>query len=95
MRTRVEVRLPDDVKLKQRSELEAFVDYCVLRVERELGERERWLAKLLRAPGEGYTCRVSSEHRGRRVDAMGTGSDGALAIWDAICQLEQLLRDRR
>jgi hypothetical protein len=93
-RERIDVRLPEYTSDKHHRELGAFARYCILRVERELGEREAWrvdIALSLR----GYSSRVSVDDRGIVLEERGNGSDGTLATWDAMCRIEQRLRERR
>jgi hypothetical protein len=87
--------MPQTGSLRQERELGAFVRYCVNRVEQAMGEREGWVVKILHILGAGYTTTVEVDDFGSRVEATGTGPDGALSTWDAICRLEQMLRERR
>lgn len=93
-RERIEVRLPAHASSRQHRELGAFARYCVLRIERELGERECWIVDIAPALG-GYTSHVAVSDRGAMIEEQGKGHDGALAIWEAICRLEQRLREQR
>ena len=82
------------MSIKHERELGAFARYCVLRIEKDLGERQRWSVEIdLRAPG--YAARVEVQHLGLVLETRGHGHDGPLAIWDAMCRIEQELRDRR
>jgi hypothetical protein len=92
-RERIDVRVPEHASNRQQREFGAFARYCILRVERELGQRQAWIVELglsLR----GYSSRISVDHDGVVVEEIGTGSDGALATWDAMCRIEQRLRER-
>lgn len=93
-RARIGVRVPPGVSLRQERELGAFARYCVLRIEKDLGERELWNVEVdIRSPG--YAARVEVQHLGLELVTNGQGHDGPLAIWDAMCRIEQELRDRR
>jgi hypothetical protein len=93
--THVHLELLPGTSRKQERELGAFARYCVTRIERELGKRERWVVTIGLASGLGYTSRIAVHHFGIELVATGRGPDGALAIWDGMCQLEQSLRERR
>jgi hypothetical protein len=75
-------------------ELGAFARYCVARIERELGAAEGWTITVDIA-SRGFTSKVIVHHRGHDLDAVAHGFDGPLAIWDAMCQIEQRLRENR
>ena len=93
-RNRIGVRVPPGVSSRHERELGAFARYCVLRIEKDLGEREQWNIELdIRSPG--YSARVEVQHLGLELVTKGQGHDGPLAIWDAMCLIEQELRDRR
>ena len=89
---RVDVRMPANTSAKQERELGAFVRYCVQRIEKELGERQ-WLVEI-DLGGRGYSAFVEVQHHGVAIETRGLGQDGPLAIWDAMCRIEQELRDR-
>ena len=91
---RIAILLPPFASAKQHRELGAFARYCILRVERELGQREAWTVNI--APERGsYTSRIAVRDRGAVLEEQGTGYDGALATWEAICKLEQRMREQR
>jgi hypothetical protein len=94
LRERIDVRLPEYVSAKQHRELGAFARYCILRVERELGERESWTVDIALSLS-GYSSRIAVDDGGLLLEENGTGRDGALATWDAMCRIEQRLRERR
>jgi hypothetical protein len=71
----------------------AFARYCVARIERDLGEVEHWSVALAPTTG-GFQARVEVHDRRGYTEASATGHDGALAIWDAMCRMEQRLRER-
>ena len=79
---------------KHERELGAFVRYCVLRIEKDLGERQHWTIEI-ELGGRGYSAHVEVSHLNSILETRGYGNDGPLAIWDAMCRIEQELRDRR
>jgi hypothetical protein len=91
---RVVVRVSPSASAKQERELGAFARYCVQRIEKDLGERQHWLVEIT-VGARGYSALVEVQHHGLAIETRGTGNDGALAIWDAMCRVEQELRDRR
>jgi len=94
-KARIMVRMPHTGSLRQERELGAFVRYCVHRIERDFGELEGWSVRILFTLGLGYSSMVSVDEGTLRIDANGSGQDGALAVWDAMCRIEQKLRERR
>ena len=92
-RSRITVVLHAAATAKQHRELGAFARYCILRVERELGERSEWIVDIKPALG-AFTSHIAVRDRGELVEEQGSGPDGTLATWDAICRLEQKLRER-
>lgn len=75
-------------------ELGAFVTYCVQRIERELGSFERWTVRI--APSAGELVAHVRVHDGQDDrEATSRGRDGAIAVWDAMCTVEQALREAR
>lgn len=91
---RLDVRLPRSTSLKQERELGAFVRYCVQRIEKDFGERQQWLVEI-DIGARGYAALVEVQHHGLVLEARGNGHDGPLAIWDAMCRIEQEIRERR
>ena len=91
---RVEVRMPTNTSARQERELGAFARYCVQRIEKDLGERQEWTVEI-DLGGRGYSALVEVHHLGLVLQTRGHGQDGPLAIWDAMCRIEQELRDRR
>jgi hypothetical protein len=93
-RERIQLQLDEYASARQHRELGAFVRYCVIRIERELGEPERWMVRI--APsGSGFASTVAVQDSGLALESTGSGLDGALAVWDALCSLEQALREAR
>lgn len=68
--------------------------YCVARIERELGEIEHWSVTIAPAGGE-FTSVVAVHDGGDAIESTGTGMDGPLAAWEALCRIEQRLREAR
>lgn len=93
-RDRIELQLDDHASARQHRELGAFVRYCVIRIERELGEPERWVVRIVPAD-TGFQSTVSVQDGEVALRSTGSGLDGALAVWDALCSLEQALREAR
>jgi hypothetical protein len=91
---RIEVRVPPTASAKHERELAAFARYCAQRIEKDMGEREHWIIEIALAKSS-YTTLLQVEHFGTLIEVRGEGSDGPLAIWDAMCRLEQELRERR
>jgi len=91
---RIDVRLPTNASPKQIRELGAFARYCVQRIEKDLGERQHWLVEI-NLGSRGYSAVVEVQHLGLVIETRGQGQDGPLAIWDAMCRIEQELLDRR
>ena len=91
---RVELQLHHGAGVRQYREVGAFVRYCVSRIERELGESEHWSVTIAPAGG-AFTSVVSARDAWDTIEARGLGMDGPLAAWDALCKLEQRLREAR
>ena len=92
-RERVELELIGDRDGSRRHrELSAFARYCIARIERELGDVGHWFVRV--APGiGGFTSTIAVERGSCRTEVVATGFDGPLAIWDAMCRIEQGLRE--
>jgi hypothetical protein len=93
-RARVELRLHSGAGARQYRELGAFVRYCVSRIEREFGEIEHWAVSIVPAGGE-FISTVEIKDAGEPIATRGRGMDGPLAAWEALCVLEQRLRELR
>jgi hypothetical protein len=90
---RILVELHQVTSQRQRRELEAFVRFCVFRLEREFGPL-RWLVRI--TPNrDGFTCFVAVTIANMIVESRGRGFDGVCAAWDALTNAEQGLRDAR
>jgi hypothetical protein len=99
MQVRVELSVAPPVSGgHNREELVAFALYCAARITRDLPGPElcrinRW--DLFVASGlDGQADAVVRAHVGRDyIEARGSGCDPAQAIWAAMCQVEQPLRE--
>jgi hypothetical protein len=91
---RIAVVLPESTSAKHQRELGAFARYCVLRVERELGEHDSWIVNIAPSMG-GYASHIAVQCHDETLEGLGKGQDGVLATWDAMCRVEQRLRERR
>lgn len=89
----MELVLPRRVSERQRRELGAFARYCAKRIERDLGTTERWTVTLSAGPGMQYGSSVSVHDAEGPIVGRGTSADAVLAIWEAMCLLEQRLRE--
>jgi hypothetical protein len=92
-RARVELQLHRGAGVRQTREIGAFVRYCVSRIERELGEIPHWSVTIEPSRGE-FASRVAVV-ADEALESRGRGMDGPLAVWDALCKLEQRLRESR
>lgn len=90
----VEVNAAAGMSDRQRKELEAFARYCATRLERELGVIEGWSVRIERY-GRRANALVCARDGEICIEARGSSADNALAIWEAMCQLEQPLRELR
>lgn len=93
-RARVELQLHRGAGARQARELGAFVRYCVSRIERELGQIEHWSVAIEPSRGE-FASRVAVRQASEDLECRGRGMDGPLAVWDALCRVEQQLRESR
>ncbi len=92
-RARVVVELHAQASQRQHRELGAFVRYCVFRLEREFGELQ-WLVRILPV-ANGFASSVAVNDQASIVESSGRGFDGALAVWDALYNIEEALRESR
>lgn len=75
-------------------ELQALAVYCVNRVEENLGPPDRWFVRV-GAVEDGVACTVVIHDRGCAIETTAVEPDGSLAIWDAMREVEEVLRDVR
>lgn len=91
---RIAVRSPEYTRTRQHRERGALTRYCILRIERKFGEHEAWIVNI--APtASGYSSHITVHDHDVTFEDQGTGHDGALAVWDAMCSIEQRLREYR
>lgn len=91
---RIAVQLPPIVESRSRHELAGFARYCINRIEGELGEHPRWDVTI-GISQSGFRTQIVLEQVGLTLETRSVGHDAALAVWDAMCRLEQMLRERR
>ena len=94
VRVRAELRLAPPVSGGQnRDDLVAFAGFCAARIARDLSGIGTW--DLFVVSGiDGHADAVVRVEVGREcVEARATACDPAHAIWNAMCQVEQPLRD--
>jgi hypothetical protein len=90
----LELAMPEGSTLLQRRELGAIARYCVNRVDTTLGPPDSWFLRV--GPVEGqFACTVVVRDRGCAIETTSVEPDGALAIWDAVREVEEVLRDVR
>lgn len=94
MHVRAELRLPPPVSGGQKQDdLVAFAGYCAARIARDLSGIEGWDLYLVGGI-DGHADAVVRVHvRGTIVEARASECDPAHAIWNAMCRVEQPLRD--
>ncbi len=88
----MELELHEDASVRQYREVGAFVRYCVARIERDSELADWWSVKIVPARS-GFACEVVVQRRQLVVQSRGAGLDGPLAAWDALCKVEQVLRE--
>ena len=91
---RITIRVDTRDSSRQQRELRAFVHYCVERLEKQLGVQDAWIVHITPSL-RGVASHVAVRRRGGVVEASGTGGDGTLATWHAMCGVEQKLRESR
>jgi hypothetical protein len=77
---------------QRRRELIAFARYCTARVMRGLGAPAAWDIAIEPA-SVGFTALVRAHIQAADLQATGSAADPMVAIWHAICDIEQPLRD--
>jgi len=91
---RIHVEVPPGGTERRKHELGGFARYCILRIEQELGTREQWNVRI-GSSGGAHASVVTVQHRGETIESHASNSDPELAIWDAMCRIEQRLRYQR
>src|SRR5262249_40235787 len=89
-RSRIHLELARWARARQHRELGAFAGYCIARLEREVGTLT-WVVTVAPDPQGGFLSKIVARQDGGEVGAPGAGRDATLAIWDAICNIEQTL----
>lgn len=90
---RIAVEVPP-VGSRRRQDRAGFARYCINRVEGEHGEHARWDVTI-GISQSGFRTQIVLEQIGVTLETPGVGQDAELAVWDAMCRLEQMLRERR
>jgi hypothetical protein len=94
MHVRAELRLPPPVSGGQNEDdLVAFAGYCAARIARDLTGIDGWDLYLVAAIDGQADAVVRAHLRGEVVEARARECDPAHAIWNAMCRIEQPLRD--
>jgi hypothetical protein len=71
-----------------------FARYCINRIEGELGDDARWDVTIGLSSSDART-QIVLEQVGLTLETRSIGHDAELDVWDAMCRLEQMLRERR
>jgi hypothetical protein len=90
---RIEVELVPDRSEPRKRQLGGFVRYCVSRLEKELGAREHWKVRVEVGIGVDAST-VVVRHGGETIEMFARSHDPVLAIWDAMCGIEERLREQ-
>lgn len=93
-RERTAVQRPEHGTHRRRRKPEASARYCIQRIEGERGEQASWIVHIVPSQG-GHASHFAILQRGGTLDDHGDAQDGALATWDAMCLIEQRMRERR
>lgn len=94
MQVRAELSLAPAVSGGQKQDdLVAFAGYCAARISRDLSGIDAWDLYLVGGLDGQANAVVRVHVRGNVVEARGSASDPAHAIWNAMCQVEQPLRE--
>lgn len=92
-RQRVELDVADQpAGSRLQRELGAWARYCIARIEAELGTVQQWYVQLS-PTRDGFKVVISTRDPICEVSARGL--DRSLVIWDAMCDIEQRLREIR
>ena len=92
MQSRIELSLSEPSTVQR--ELGAIARSCVDRVDRELGSPDGWFVRV-GTNGGRFVCTVVVHDKGCAIETTCNQLDGALAIRDAVREVEQVLRDVR
>jgi len=77
-----------------RARLMVFARFCVARIAREIGGAEAWEVSYDRRDAS-TVAQVRARMGDEVLVGRGTHVDPTLAIWDAMCRIEQRLREAR
>lgn len=81
------------MSVRRRFELAEFERYCGDRIQRDQGIAiDGWIVQLAPEP-DGWRARVTAHVAGMRVEAVGHAMLPDAAIWEAMCRIEQPLRE--
>jgi len=92
---RIELAIPEQSTALQRRELNAIARYCVRRVEDTLGAPDHWSMRVGSVDQGMFACTVVVHDGGCAIETTSTEADGGLAIWAAVREVGQVLRDVR
>ncbi len=93
METLVDLNMsPTSRVASERTQLIVLARYCIARIARELAGIEDWTVRLAPRAGQ-VTATVRARVRDVVVEACGSDVHPASAIWNAMCRIEQPLRE--
>jgi hypothetical protein len=94
VRVRAELRLSPPVSGGQkRDDLVAFAGFCAARIARDLSGISAWDLYVVSGL-DGQAAAVVRAYLGREIiEGRASACDPAHAIWNAMCEVEQPLRD--
>ena len=93
-RRRVAVQLPPAVGSKNQNESALRACAAGVVAEPGPGERATWDIPI-GCYQSGLRTQIVLEHLGQTLATRGAENDSELAVWDAMCRLEKMLRERR
>lgn len=94
MRVRTDLRLAPAVSGGQeREDLIAFAMYCAARLTRDLRGVHQWDLFVVGGLDGSSDALVRAYVGAAEIEARSSACDPAHAIWDAMCKVEQPLRD--
>lgn len=93
VRVRAELRLAPSVSGDhQRDELAAFATFCASRVSRQIGGVVGWDVYVVAGLDQADAL-VRAQLATGTLEARASGGDPAMALWNAMAELEQPLRE--
>jgi hypothetical protein len=87
------LRLPLSLTSSQINEVTTFTEYCTARIDRSVQQKARRWRITLAASGTTFVAFAIAVTSGSLVHARGSGREPVYAIWDALCRVEQPLRE--